>query len=84
VSGKRKNGDSTSKFKNLYFPGSKNLLEQDQTTKNTVEQQKLKKLLRIAPRNSNKTTVFKASKNFMAQDKHHQIEKKYLNSPFEI
>jgi hypothetical protein len=44
--------------------------------KNTVQQQKLKKLLRIAHKNSNKTAVFKISKNFMAQDKHNKISKK--------
>jgi hypothetical protein len=56
---------------------AKNLLEQVQTTKNTIEQQELEKLLRFAHRNSNKTAVFKVSMNFMARDKHHKIEKKY-------
>jgi hypothetical protein len=38
--GKKKNGGSTSKFKNLYFPSfkiAKNLLERDQTTKNKMQ-----------------------------------------------
>jgi hypothetical protein len=35
------------------------------------------KLLRIARKNSNKTVVFTISKNFMAQDKHQKISKKY-------
>jgi hypothetical protein len=55
---------------------AKYLLEKDQTTENIVQQQTLKKLLRIAHRNSNKTAVFKDSKNFMVRDKHHKIEKK--------
>jgi hypothetical protein len=54
------------------------LLEQDQTTKNTIQQQELKKLLRISHRNPNKTTISKHSKNFMAWAKHHKIEKKYF------
>jgi hypothetical protein len=45
-----------------------------------MQQQEFKQLLRIAHRNSNKTAVFKASKNFMAKAKHHKIEQKYFNS----
>jgi hypothetical protein len=59
---------------------AKLLLEQDQTTQNIMQEQELKNLLRIAHRNSNKTAIFKASKNFMAQAKHHKIEKKYVQS----
>jgi hypothetical protein len=35
-----------------------------------MQQQKLKKPLRVAHRNSNKTAVLKASKNFMDRDKY--------------
>jgi hypothetical protein len=50
------------------FP--KVLLKQVQTTKNTLLQQTLKNLLRIAHKKSNKIAVFKTFKNFMARDKH--------------
>jgi hypothetical protein len=43
-----------------------------------MQQQELKRLLGIAHRNSNKITVFKDSKNFMAQAKHCKIEKSYF------
>jgi hypothetical protein len=69
-----KNNDSNSKFKNLHFLAPKihkNFDCSSQATKIT------NKLLRIARKNSNKTIVFTISKNFMAQDKHQKISKKY-------
>jgi hypothetical protein len=57
---------------------TKKLLEQDQTTETTLQQQKLKKPLRITHKNSNKSAVFKDSKNIMARDNHQKIAKKYL------
>jgi hypothetical protein len=57
---------------------SKFLLEQDDTTKNTMQQQTLKKPLNIGHKNSTSPAVFKLSKNFMAQKRQLKIEEKYL------
>jgi hypothetical protein len=77
----KKNNDSNSKFKNLYFPGFKNCQKFTGARSNHQEHSattKLKKLLRIAHRNSNKTAVFKASKNLWLGINIKKLRKKYL------
>jgi hypothetical protein len=57
---------------------AKFLPELDLTTKNTMQQQTLKKPLNIGHKNSNNPAVFKLFKNFMARQRHLKIEEKYL------
>jgi hypothetical protein len=59
-------------------------VEEDHTTKNTMQQLTLKSLLKIAHKNSRKAIVFQFFKNFMARVKYPKIEKNVENSPFEF
>jgi hypothetical protein len=78
---KKKKNDSNSKFKNLYFPGSKNYQKFIGARSNRQEHRaitKTQQAIKDCSQKFKQSAVLKISKNFMARDKHQKISKKYL------